>query len=89
MYQASEWGELPSITEVAVTRETENSVWFDGKLRRKESEGEAYFHTWAEAKDWLVTRAVARLETTMKRLKRENDRLDALEAMQPPKGVSA
>lgn len=86
-YRATNYGNIPAIETVEVVRETEKCVWVDwagygeGSRRAKTDRAfEAYFDTFQEAKDWLVTIIECRLkevEAQEKNLPLEFDYLKA------------
>jgi len=50
------------IEEVEVDRETESSVWINGRRRARQSEYEMFFSTREKAKDFLVRRMQSKVE---------------------------
>lgn len=51
-YRTATWGKL--IEAVDVDRETEASVWVNGRRNGKRTEYHSYFDTFAEAKQYLL-----------------------------------
>jgi hypothetical protein len=55
------WNCDAKITEVEVERETDASVWIDGRRSKKESEYETYFDSFEQAKTALLDRQQSRI----------------------------
>ena len=60
-YKAKAWG-VPKILSIEVSKETDASVWVGGYRRAKKSRDCGYFDTFAEAKEFLQTEAVKRMD---------------------------
>lgn len=52
-YRTGHYGE-PLIEEVTIDRETESSVWIDGRRNAKESSWYNFFDTWEAAHAFLI-----------------------------------
>jgi len=50
----SRWNRDPEIEEIEVERETESSVWINGKSQRKQTEYCYYFDSWEDAHESLL-----------------------------------
>lgn len=74
----AKWGE---VQRVVIERETETSVWVDGRRRAKMSEHCSYFNKWDEAKDYLLGRAVGKRDGCIMRLSRAEQELKAVKAL--------
>ena len=64
-YVADLYGHYNPVVEVEVERETESSVWIDGRKKAKRSTYLNYFDTYDEAKDRLLIRAKAEHSTAL------------------------
>ncbi len=56
-----DWG--VSIKQTEIDKETEKSVWIDGRRNAKRSDWYNYFDTWGEARDFLMGKAEEKLRT--------------------------
>lgn len=72
------------ITSVEIERETDSSVYINGRRRSKRSEYEDYFDTWEEAHEFLTRRAQDDVESARHVLERANSRLGNIKGMKKP-----
>ena len=56
------WSLDAEITEIEVERESEHSVWINGRAHRKISEYSVYHDTWEKAHEFLLIHARRKLE---------------------------
>ena len=56
------WSLEAKITEIEVEKESEHSVWINGRAHRKFSEYYAYHDTWEKAREFLLIHARRNLE---------------------------
>jgi len=59
------------IRAIEIDKETDSSVWVDGRVRRKYTEFESFFDTFEQAKEWLLLESKARLDQSRRQLERE------------------
>ncbi len=69
------------ISEVEIDKETDTSVWINGKRRAKRSLWMNYYDTWEEARDGLLLIQQWRVEMLRSQLKRANSALENIEGM--------
>lgn len=84
-YEVSKWNYRgPPITPVEVQRNSDSSVWIDGRRAAITSECSRYFPTWEEAKAHLVDRETKSVEYKRSALaKAESDLAAALKLEKP------
>jgi len=73
-----------AIEIVECERESDSSVWIDGRRHLKESDYESYFETFLQAKLHLINRAQDRVNAGTRRLKFATDALDAVHKLKDP-----
>ena len=64
------------IETVEIERETDASVWINGRRSAKDCEWHKYHDTWSEAKDFLVRRAGDKVSGLINRLDSARDELN-------------
>jgi len=77
------WGCDALITEVEVERETEHSVWRNGKREAKRSEYVNYYDSWYDAHHALLSHQLNYIDSIRKRLDSAKARLVEIEGMSP------
>jgi len=65
----------PKITTIQADKETESSVWINGRMSRKMASCEAYFDTWDGAKAWLLEWAEDNAASARRNLESANAKL--------------
>lgn len=70
------------IKSVEVERETESSVWVDGRRNAKSGQYANYFDTWLEAKSFLLCEAAADVVNAKSKLDHYKSKLQEIEALQ-------
>lgn len=83
MFCATNYGS-PKIKEIDLDRATASSVWIDGRRRARESEYEAYFDTWDEARKHLLFIYEKRVAQARSQLQYESDLLGNIKGMKKP-----
>ena len=74
-----------TIVEVEVQRETEISVWINGRRRNKRSRDWAnFFDRWDEAKAYLMEKYAARLAGARRRLEIAQSEYGNVKGLKPP-----
>lgn len=73
-----------SIEEVEIDRETEASVWVDGRLFQKKSRYCQYWDTWQEAHQYLLVKAEKLLQSYRLRLEQAENGFERIKAMKAP-----
>jgi len=76
---------LNSIEEVKVERETDSSVWVEGRRRAKKAGYCGYFDTWEEAKNSLLNKAQKDVDAARSRLQRANSKLGQVKSLKKPR----
>lgn len=71
------------IESVDVERETDQSVWVNGRRSAKETRYECYFDTWEAAHNHLVVNAISSMESAERRLDSAKDHLAEIQALTP------
>lgn len=69
------------ITRVECDRETDQSVWINGRRQQKETDYHSYFNAWEEARDFLrrtEERAIKMLERNIAEQRRTLAEIEAL-----------
>ena len=66
-YIAHYWG-LKSIEKIQIEKETEKSYWVKGGRRRKHTDSEKMFETYADAKDFILNEQLKRIESVKSQL---------------------
>ena len=69
------------ITLVEVERETESSVWIDGRQRRKYGDDSCYCDTFDEAKSHVIRIAAEKLSRAQRQVLAFQTRLDAAQSL--------
>lgn len=82
-YKADDWLRQ-KVDIVECDRETDSSVFVDGKRRAKESAHECYFDSFDEAKAWLLDRAERRVQAARIALQRAQDSLGNIKGLKEP-----
>ena len=62
----------PEVEKVEVEKETESSVWIQGRREVKETQYSAFFDTFQEAKDFLIDVFEKKAQTVRRQLERAN-----------------
>ena len=78
-YEVRSWG--AGIRAVEIDRETESSVWVAGNRRKKEG---AFFNTWREAHDYLLSKAERSMEQARRSLEHAQGKYGNIKGMKPP-----
>lgn len=74
----------PKIVPVVVERETNGSVWVDGRRCLKTANGEVFRQEWEQARQWLADNAQAEVDLARRRLERANGALGNIKGMKKP-----
>lgn len=74
------------IKTVEVERETESSVWINGRRNAKLNNYKNYFDTWEEAHSYLMEKAQRKVNEARKSLEQANSELGTVKGMKPPQG---
>jgi len=77
------WSCQAEIKEIEVERETDSSVWINGRRNAKRSDWGNYYDTWQEAHDALLSRQRTHLSNLEGRFKSAFKVLTDIEAMKP------
>jgi len=78
-----QWSCEAEIEEVEVERETDKSVWIDGRRNMKESDWANYYDTWEEAHSNLLNQQRSHVASVEGRFKYAFKVLTDIEAMKP------
>lgn len=70
-----------SITEVEIERETESSVWIDGKRKSKMSEYKCFHDSFEGAKSYLLGLAQTKVDCARSALEYANSQLGNIKGM--------
>ena len=81
MYKTRFFSLSVEIEKVEVERETEHSVWIDGRKLAKMSSYYSFFKTFEEAKKFLLKNADNRIEIAKSELVRYEDEKRKIEAL--------
>ena len=81
-YKAEIWHN--QIYEVEVERETENSVWINGRRSAKQTSDACYFDTWEEARDYKLSNAQDEVERARSALERAKSKLGNIKGLKKP-----
>ena len=73
------------INKVKITKESESSVWVNGRIRRKFSDYECYFDTFQEAKDHVMQQAQKRIDEANRSLAHAQYLMRKAELLTDPK----
>jgi hypothetical protein len=79
-YRTGGWGKN-LIESVEVEKETEASIWIEGKRNAKKTEYHNYFDTWADAKRHLLTVAEKKVAGIRLNLERANGELGNIKGL--------
>lgn len=79
---------LADIRPVRVQRSTEDSVWIEGRRRKRLCETYAYFPTWDQAKSHLVEQAQQKVNYLRRQLEYYNGILGNAKGKKPPDSAS-
>lgn len=71
------------IEQVEVERESENSVWIDGRRSSKMTSYECYFDTFEQAKDYLISELLKDIRSAQTRVARLTERLERVQRLIP------
>lgn len=77
------------IKPVAVDKETDSSVWIDGRRRAKLSSYESFFDTWDDAHNYLIALAETDMVVAKGKLRGAQSRLGNIKGMKPPQEAPA
>ena len=69
------------IEKVEVERETEVSVWINGRRNAKDSSWYKYFNSWNEAHSFLIEKAESDVEAATNRLRRASANLQKIKSL--------
>ena len=72
------------IGPVDVDRETESSVWVNGRRRAKNGDYVSYFDTWEEARNHLLSKVQVKIDAARRRLQGLNSEFGNIKGMKPP-----
>ena len=75
------WSLDARIDEVEVERETEHSVWINGRVNRKISDFCVYHDTWETAHNYILKHAQRRLDNKRNEYQRAKNVLLSIETM--------
>lgn len=73
-----------SIKPVEVERQTDSSIWVDGKRMTRATRNYRYFDTWEEAHQWLRDKENLRVTVAERKLSDAKRRMELVMAMEPP-----
>lgn len=71
------------IHALEVERETDSSVWINGRRAAKRSEYHNYFDKWEGAHALLLAKAYSELDQSQKRLDRAQSNLEEIKKLKP------
>lgn len=78
-FKARTWFyKLPAIEEVEIDRETDKSVWINGRRRDKETGDCIYADTWEEAKSFMLKHIRREYESAAHRLTIAEEKLNVV-----------
>ena len=72
------------ITAVEVDRESEFSVWINGRRNKKQSDWERYFDKWEDAKEYLLNIYEKKVSACKNNFERESAKLSDIRALINP-----
>ena len=80
------WGQFADtkITLVECERESETSVWVNGRRNQKRTTYENYWDTWDQAHAFLLLKAEALAQSCRRELEVANGHLGNVRGMKPP-----
>lgn len=81
-YKAEIWHN--EIDEVEVERETESSVWINGRRHAKQTSCACYFDTWDEALDYKLSKSQDEVERARSALERAKSKLGNIKGLKKP-----
>jgi len=81
-YKASKYTDR--IDSVTVERDTDSSIWINGRRSAKATAYEQYFPTWYQACGYLLSRTQSKIAYLERELEQEKSRLDKIGKMHPP-----
>ena len=81
-YMAS-WGWRDEIRAIDVERETESSIWYEGRRHPKAAQSTTYHDTWGEAHAHLMSKAADEIEQASKALNRAKSRAGVIRGLKP------
>lgn len=79
-YKTSNYGR-ERISAIDVERETDQSVWINGRRQAKASNYEAIYDSWTEARDALLHKAEHSLQSRQAQLQRAQDELEHIKGL--------
>jgi hypothetical protein len=72
------------IEAVEVQRETQSTIWINGKRGSKRTEYDNYFDTWDEAKEFLLSKASSELASARRKLERAQGEYGNIKGLKAP-----
>jgi hypothetical protein len=69
---------------VEIEKETEKSIWINGRVHRKTTSYEKYFDTWEEAKDYLMAQTESKISHLSAELEKQKSKLKILLKLEKP-----
>jgi len=78
------WRVEAKITEIEVDRETDTSVWVNGKRRQKMTDYEIVHDTWGDAHSYLLAAGEARVVNARRTLEEHKSYLGNVKGMKRP-----
>jgi hypothetical protein len=82
--ERTSWGVVTKITPVEVERESDSSLWINGRRSAKTSQHETYHDTWDQAHAHLMERANQNCESARYNLQTANGKLGNVKGMKRP-----
>jgi hypothetical protein len=78
------WWSTHKITAVQIEKETDSSVWHNGRRCKKRTEESGYFDSFAEAKEFLVQFAEEKVRVARRMLELANSQLGNAKGIKEP-----
>jgi len=74
-----------SIDVIEIEKESESSVWIDGRRRSKDSSWQQYFDNFQEAKNYLIDEKIKEIDRIAERLNSVRIELNKIEKLEEAK----
>ena len=80
-YRTGKWRTY--IEKIEIERETDASVWVDGRRFGKKTSYDSFFDTWKDAHEFLLRNAERTVVSLERRLEYANERISEIKALVP------
>ena len=79
-YIAHYWG-IKKIERIQIEKETDKSYWIKGRKRKKYTNSEKIFVTYAEAKDFIINEQLKKIESAKSQLSYLENELEKIKQL--------